>query len=156
MTCYPLCLVSSWTGVLSRIRWKLSAFQDYLYHPWVTNYPIVRSIDDTQRVYVKFHLRNYYGHSFHDNTSLGSHKGTHYLNPKRYHGVSIENTCCYLLPSIMTQSIGNIWSIYDLTRRSKSLLISAQTQYSLKVERQHNEAAWWGHDYLIVLIHDSP
>ena len=31
----------------------------------------------------------------------------------------------------------------------------AQAQYSLKVERQHNEAAWLGHDYLIALIHDS-
>ena len=55
----------------------------------------------------------------------------------------------------MTQFIENIWSTYDLTHRLKSLLTLAQAQYSLKVERQHNEAAWWGHDYLIALSHDS-
>ena len=48
----------------------------------------------------------------------------------RYHGISIENIYCYRLPSTVTQSIGNIWSIYDLTRRSKSLLILAQTLFS--------------------------
>ena len=34
------------------------------------------------RNYVKFHLSNYYGHSFHEHTSLGSPKGTHCLNPR--------------------------------------------------------------------------
>ena len=62
----------------------------------------------SQRAYVKFHLWNYYGHSFHEHASLGSPKVTHCLNPKRHHGVSIENTYCYRLPSIVTQSIGNI------------------------------------------------
>ena len=28
-----LCSVSPWIGVRSLTRWKLSAFQDYLYHP---------------------------------------------------------------------------------------------------------------------------
>ena len=68
-------------------------------------------------------------------TFLGSLKGTLYLNPKKYHDASIENTYCYQFPSTMTQSIGNRWSAYDLTRRSKSLLTLAQAQYSLKVER---------------------
>ena len=93
-----------------------------------------------QRAYVKFNLRNYYNHSFHENTSLGSRKGTHCLNPKRYHGAFIENTYYYWLSSIVTQYIGNILSTYDFTRRSKSLLTLAQVQYSFKVERQHNEA----------------
>ena len=42
----------------------------------------------------------------------------------------------------MTQSIGNVLSAYDFTRRSESLLTLAQAQYSLKVEGQHNEVAW--------------
>ena len=109
----------------------------------------------SRRAYVKFHLRNYYDHSFHKHTSLGSPNRTYYLNPKRYHGAFIENTYCYWLPSIVTKFIENIWLAYDLTHRSKSLLTSTQAQYSLKVERQHNEATWWGHDYLIALIHDS-
>ena len=109
-----------------------------------------------QRTYVKFHLRNYYDHSFHKHTSLGSPKRTHYFNLKRNHGVSIENTYCYWLSSIVTQSVGNIWSTYDLMRRSKPLLTSVQVQYSLKVKRQYNKATWWGHDYLIALSHDSP
>ena len=108
-----------------------------------------------KKAYVKFHLRNYYDHSFHEHTSLGSPKGTHCLNFKIYHGVSIENTYCYQLPSTVTQFIGNIWSTYDLTRRLKPLLTLAQAQYYLKVEKQHNEAYWWGHDYLIALSHDS-
>ena len=35
------------------------------------------------------------GHKVHDHMSFGSSKGTHCLNPMRYHGVSIENTYCY-------------------------------------------------------------
>ena len=31
------------------------------------------------------------------------------------------------------------------------MLALAQTQYSLKVKRQHNETTWWGDDYLIVV-----
>ena len=109
----------------------------------------------SQRVYIKFHLRKYYDHSFHEHTSLRSPVGTHCLNPKRYHSVSIENTYCYLLPLTVTQSIGNIWSAYDLICRLKPLLTSTQTQYFLKVERQQNETTWWNHDYLIGLSHDS-
>ena len=48
-------------------------------------------------------------HKFHDHKLFGSPKGTHYLNPMRYHGVFIENTYCHQLPSIVTQSI----KIYD-------------------------------------------
>ena len=77
----------------------------------------------------------------HEHTSLRSLKGTLSFNPMRYSGVSIENTYCYWLPSTMTQSIENIWSVYDIARRSKLLLTLAQTQYSLKVERQHNKVA---------------
>ena len=108
-----------------------------------------------KRTYVKFHLRNYYNHGFHEHTSLGSPKGTHCLNPKRYHGAFIENTHSYWFPPIVTQSIRNIWSAYDLTHRLKPLLTSVLAQYSLKVERQYNEATWWSHDYLIALSHNS-
>ena len=87
----------------------------------------------SQRAYAKFHLRNYYGHSFHEYASLGSLNGTLHLNPKRYHGAFIENTYCYQLPLIVTQSIRNIWLAYNLTHRSKPPLTSAQAQYSLKV-----------------------
>ena len=158
MTCYPLCLVSPWTDVYSLTRWKLWAFQDYLYYfeLQILLLCIQLTCLSSQRDYVKFHLRNYYDHSFHEHTSLGSPKRTHCLNPMRYHSAFIENTYCYRLPSIVTQSIGNIWLTYDLTRMSKSLLNFAQAQYSLKVERQHNEVAWWGHDYLITLCHGSP
>ena len=117
-------------------------------------YVFNRHILAFKRANVKFHLRNYYDHSFHEHTSLESPNGTHCLNPKRYHGVSIENTYYYRLPS--TISIRNIWSTYDLTYRSKSLLTITQPQYSLKVERQHNESAWWSHDYLTTLSDDSP
>ena len=52
--------------------------------------------------------------------SFRSLKGTHYLTPMKYHGVSIENTCCHYPPSIVTQfiricdylrssPIGNVW-----------------------------------------------
>ena len=68
----------------------------------------------SQRAYVEFYLRNYYDYSFHEHTSLGSSKGAHYLNPKRYYGAFIENTYCYHLPSTITQSIGYIWSTYHL------------------------------------------
>ena len=88
--------------------------------------------------------------------SLGSPKETICLNPIRYHGVAIENNHCYWFLSTVTKSIRNIWSTYDLVRKSKSLLTLAHAQYSLKVERQHNEAAWWSHDYLIALTHYSP
>ena len=109
----------------------------------------------SQRTYVKFHLKNNYDHSFHEHTTLGSPKGTRYFNPMRYHNASIENTYCYWISSIVTQSIGNIWLTYDLTHKSKPLLILAQTQYSLKVDRQHNGAAWWDNNHLIALSHDS-
>ena len=79
---------------------------------------------------------------FHDHIFLRSPKGTHYLNPMRYHGASIENTCCYQHSSIVTQSIG----IYDHFRVSpigqSLLLILAQAQYPLKVENPYNLVAW--------------
>ena len=46
------------------------------------------------------------GHRFHDHMSFGSLKGTHYLNPMRFHGAYIENTYSDQLPSTVTQSIG--------------------------------------------------
>ena len=157
VTYYPLRSVSPWTSVHNLTRWKILTFQDYLYYPWAIDPPIVCSTCfSSQKAYVKFYLRNYYGHSFHVHTSLESPKRTHCLNPNRYHGAFIENIYCYRLPSIVTQSIRNIWSTYNLTHRSKSLLTLAQAQYSLKVERQHNEATQWGHDYLIALSHDLP
>ena len=30
---------------------------------------------------------------FHDHIFFGSPKGTHYVNPMRYHGAYIKNTC---------------------------------------------------------------
>ena len=107
------------------------------------------------RTYVKFHLWNHYDHNLHEHTFLGSFKGTLYLNPIKYHCIFIENTYCYYLPLTVTQSIRNIWSTYDLTHRSKSLLILAQTQFSLKVDEQYNEITWWNYDNLITLCHDS-
>ena len=91
----------------------------------------------------KFHWRKCYGHSLLDRMSFGLSKKTHYLNLIRYYSVSIENTYCYQLPSIMTQSIGNIWSTYDLSRRSKSLLTLVQTQYSFKVKSPYSIVVWW-------------
>ena len=52
---------------------------------------------------------NYCDHIFHDYMSFGSPKWTHYLNPMRYHGASIDNIHCNQLPSIVIQFIG----IYD-------------------------------------------
>ena len=43
MAYYPLHSISSWTGVLSLTRWKLSTFQDYFYYLWVRDPPIVFS-----------------------------------------------------------------------------------------------------------------
>ena len=88
-------------------------------------------------------LRNYYDHKFHNHMSFGSSKGTHCLNPMRYHGAYIENTCCHQPPSIVTQSI---W-IYDYFRVSPMgqnlLLILAQAQYPLKVKNPYNIVTWW-------------
>ena len=116
VTCYLLCLVSPWTDVRSLTKWKLLVFQGYLYHPWVINPPLCIQLTclSSQRAYVEFYLRNYYDHSFHEHTSLGSPKGAQCLNPKRYYGAFIENTYCYHLPSTVTQSIGYIWSTYHL------------------------------------------
>ena len=156
VTNYLLCSFFPWTGVHSLTRWKLASFRDYLYYPWVTDSHIVCSMDMSKlsKSLCQVPLKELLCHSFHEHTSLGSPKGTHCLNPKRYHGAPIENTYYYRLPSTMTQSIGNIWSTYDLTYKSKSLLTLVQTQYSIKVEKQHNETTWWGHDYLIALSHD--
>ena len=38
---------------------------------------------------------------FHDHIFLRSPKGPHCLNPMKYHGSSIENTCCYQPSSIV-------------------------------------------------------
>ena len=75
--------------------------------------------------------------------SFGSPKRTHCLNPMRYHGASIENTCCHQPSLTMTQSIG----IYDHFRVSpigqNFLLILAQTQYPFKIESTCSIVAWW-------------
>ena len=60
----------------------------------------------------------------------------------RYHGGSIENTCCHKPSSIVTKSIG----IYDHFRVSPSqslLMISTHTQYPLNIEGPCNIVAWW-------------
>ena len=44
------------------------------------------------RVYVKFHLRNYYGH----NMSLGLPKGIHRLKSMRYYSTYIKNISWHL------------------------------------------------------------
>ena len=75
--------------------------------------------------------------------SFGSPKGTLSLNPMRYHGVSIENTCYHQPPLIVTQSIG----IYDHFRVSPKgqclFLILVQVQYPHKVESPCSIVAWW-------------
>ena len=103
---YPFGLDSLWTYVHGLTRWKLSTFQDYLNYPWVTNQSLCVQLTylNFSRVYVKFHLRNYYNHCLHEYTSLRSPKRTLYFNPN----VSIEDTYCYWLPPIMTQSIVGI------------------------------------------------
>ena len=105
MTYYPLYTIFSWTDrlefnkvkVISLSRLPLQSLNyrsSYCVFTW--------HILAIKRVYVKFHLRNYYDHSFHEHTSLGSPKETQYLNPKRYHGAFIKNTYCYWLPSTVT------------------------------------------------------
>ena len=120
VTYYPLCSVSPWTGIHNLPRWKLSTFQDYHYHPWVKNLLLCVQLTylSSQRAYAKFHLRNYYGHSFHEYASLGSLNGTLHLNPKRYHGAFIENTYCYWLPSTVTPIHGE----YMINLRSHPLV----------------------------------
>ena len=84
VTYYPLHLVFPWTSHYSPTRWKLLEFQNYLYYPWVIDPLIVYSTNMyyLSRAYINFHLRNYYGYSFHEHTSLGSPKGIHRLNPR--------------------------------------------------------------------------
>ena len=82
-------------------------------------------------------------------TSFGSPKMTHYLNPMRHHGASIENNYCHQPPPIVTQFIG-IYNHFRISPISQSLLlILAQTQYPLKVESSYNIVAWW------IMITDS-
>ena len=57
---------------------------------------------NSQRIHVKFHLRNYYGYNFLDYVSLGSPEGTSCLNSMRYYGAFIENTWFHQLSSIVT------------------------------------------------------
>ena len=108
MIYYPLGSVFLWTYVYGLTRWKLSAFEDYLYYPWVKNLSLCVQLTYLSflRAYVKFHLRNYYNHCLHEYTS-GSPKRTFFLNPNG----SIKNTYCYWLSSIMTQSIVRIESL---------------------------------------------
>ena len=66
--------------------------------------------------------------------SFRSPKGTHCLNPMRYHGAAVENICYHQPPSIVTQSIG-IYDHFRVSRIGQSLLlILAHTQNLLKVE----------------------
>ena len=75
-------------------------------------------------------------------TSFGSPKRTHYLNPMRHHGASIENNYCHQPPPIVTQFIG-IYSHFRISPISQSLLlILAQTQYPLEVESSYSIVAW--------------
>ena len=108
------------------------------------------------KIYIKLHLRNYYGNSLYMNTSPYNHPKDTLSQSHEISYASIENAYCYQLPSTVAQFIRNIWSTYNITHRSKSLLTLTQTQYSLKVKRQHNEIIWWNHDYLITLYYDSP
>ena len=74
--------------------------------------------------------------------SFGSPKGTHYLNPMRYHGASIENTYFHQPPLIVTQSI-RIYDHFRVLPISQSLLlILTQTQYPLKVKSPCSIVAW--------------
>ena len=126
VTCYSLCLASLWTSIRSLKGWKLLAFQDYLYYPWVTDHHIACSTTClcSSRANVKFYLGTI--RVIHEHTSLGSSNETLYFNHMRYHDTSIESTYCYWLPLIVTQSIRNIWSAYNLINKSKSLLTLVQ------------------------------
>ena len=75
--------------------------------------------------------------------SFGSSKGTHYLNPMRYHCVSIENTYCHQPPPTVTQSIGTSDHFKVLPISQSLLLILTQTQYPLKAESLCSIVAWW-------------
>ena len=68
--------------------------------------------------------------------SFVSPKGTHRLNLMRYHGASIENTYYHQPSSIVTQSIG-IYDHFKVSSIGESfLLILAQVQYYLNLERR--------------------
>ena len=89
--------------------------------------------------------------------SFGLPKGTHCLNPIRYHGASIENTCCHQPLSTMTQSIGILWLLSDLTHRSKPFLTlyklnTSQSWESMQYSSLVNHDNW----YLYVMIHRKP
>ena len=86
-------------------------------------------------------------------TSFESPKRTHYLNPMRHHGASIENNYCHQPPPIVTQFIG-IYSHFRISPISQSLLlILAQTQYPLEVESSHVQySSIVNHDYPIVNV----
>ena len=76
----------------------LSSSQDHFSNSRVTNPPIMWSTDILwfTRIYIKFYLRNYYDHKFHDHMSLGSLKKTRCLNPMIYHNVLYRE--CLLPP----------------------------------------------------------
>ena len=137
MTCYPSYTTVPLIGICNLIRWKLAAFKttSTIFELQILLLWVQLTFLSSLRVYVKFHLRNYYDHSFHEYTSLGSTKKTCCLNPMRYRGVFIGNSYCYWFLSIVVQFIWNIWSAYNPTHKSKSLLTLSQTQYSLKVKR---------------------
>ena len=73
--------------------------------------------------------------------SFGSPKGTHCLNPMRYHGASIENTCFHQPPSTMTEFIG-VYDHFRVLPIGQNLLLKlTQTQYPLKVDSPYSIVA---------------
>ena len=66
--------------------------------------------------------------------SFGSPNGTYCLNFMRYHGASIENTCCHKLLLAVRQSI-RIYNHFKVLPIGQSLLLNlTQVQYPLKVK----------------------
>ena len=74
---------------------------------------------------------------------FGSPKGIHYLNPIRYHGAFIENTCCHQPPSIVTQSIRLYDHFKGLPIGQSLMLILVEAQYPLKIKSPCSIVVWW-------------
>ena len=73
--------------------------------------------------------------------SFGSPKEIHYLKPMRYHGAPIENTCCYQLPSTVTQFIG-ICNHLKVLLIGQNLLLTFDINSIFKVESPCSTVAW--------------
>ena len=97
------------------IWWKLSSFQDCLYHPWIINSPIMWSNNIfylTKSVCQILPNELLQVYIFHDHISLGSSNGTYCLKVNK-----ISWTLCWKYLLLSTSSINsdsihmNTWSL---------------------------------------------